>query len=171
MKTLKRACAAATLLVIFSLNAEEIIFSPAFTGWKKSSSSTQVFADTKIKISKKCSVRLENGGQLKKDFELEPNSKYELTFYVKGEGIESGNNCGARIMLNSGKKWGRAVADPKGEPDVGTFDWKKGRKIIDTSIFSSGKVTIILAIIGEGTVWYDALKLEKINTPDNKAKQ
>ncbi|MBQ6597736.1 MAG: hypothetical protein IJH79_09310 [Lentisphaeria bacterium] len=171
MKTLKSyICAAAALLAIFSLQAEEIIFDPLLTGWKKTSSK-QVFADTEIKISKQCSVRLEKGGQLRRVFEVEPNSKYELTFYVKGKGIESGNNHGARIMLNSGKKWGRAVVNPKGEPDTGTFDWKKGRKIIDTSVFDSGKITLILAINGEGTVWYDALKLEKINAPAGKTNQ
>ena len=169
MKTLKSCvCAAAALLAVFSLNAEEIIFEPSLTGWEKTSSK-QVFADTEIKISKQCSVRLENGGQLRKSFEVEPNSKYELTFYVKGKGIESGSNRGARIMLNTGKKWARAVANPKGEPDTGTFDWKKGRKIIDTSIFNSGKITIVLGIFGKGTVWYDALKLEEINDPVGKA--
>ena len=171
MKTLKSCvCAAAALLVIFSLKAEEIIFDPSFTGWKKTASK-QVFADTEIKMSEKCSVRLEKGGQLRRVFEVEPNSKYELTFYVKGKEIESGKNRGARIMINSGKKWARAVTDPKGAPDIGTFDWKKGREIIDTSVFNTGKITLILSIHGKGTVWYDGLKLEKINVPDSKTKE
>ena len=149
MKILKTCvCAAASLLAVFSLNAEEIIFEPSLTGWKKKGSN-HISVDKEIKVSKLCSVRLENGGMVRKAFAVEPDSKYELTFYVKGKEIASGNNLGARIMLNSGKAWTRAVADPGGKPDSGTFDWRKGRKIIDTKVFNSGKLTLILSIQGK----------------------
>ena len=171
MKSLKLCfCAAGTLLVILSLHAEEIIFDPMLTGWTKITSNN-FFPDKEIKISKQCSVRLVNGGMIRKSFAVEPNSKYELTWYVKGKEIESGNKRGAAILLNSGKKWTLAVSNPEGTPETGTFDWRKGRKIIDTSIYNSGEIRIYLRINCQGTVWYDALKLEKINVPSNKTNE
>ena len=171
MKTLKLCfCAVGTLLASLFLNAEEIIFDPMLTGWTKITSKN-FFSDKEIKISKQCSVRLVNGGMIRKSFAVDPNSKYELTWYVKGKEIESGNKRGASILLNSGKKWTLAVANPEGKPETGTFDWRKGRKIIDTSIYNSGEIRIYLRIGGQGTVWYDGLKLEKINIPGNKTNE
>ena len=132
---------------------------PKLSGWTVSSI-RNVAVDDQIKIGAQ-SVRLENGGRVWKTLNLEPNTQYELTFYIKGKDIENGKNQGARIAINAGKRWERITAQPKNNPDVGTFDWKKGSGIIDTGRFPNSRLRIELLLMGKGTVWYDELKITK----------
>ena len=129
------------------------------TGWNVSSVKN-IAVDDQVKVGA-MSVRLRDGGQVWKMLELEPNTQYELTFYVKGEEIESGKNQGARIVLNAGKKWGRITAAPDNKPDTGTFDWKQGSGVIDTARFPDSKIRIELNLTGEGTAWFDDLVIVK----------
>ena len=134
-------------------------FDRNLTGWQTSAAS-RIAIDENIKIDK-AAVRLSGGGRLWKILELEPNSQYELTFYIKGEKISTGKNHGARIVLNSGKKWSRITAAPGNQPDTGTFDWKKGSGIIDTALYPDCKIRLELNLMGEGTVWFDDLVIVK----------
>lgn len=107
------------------------------------------------------SVRLENGTSIGKTLELEPDTKYELSFQVKGEGIRDGKNQGARIMLNAGKHWERITSQPGNKPETGTFDWRQGSGIIDTAKFPDSRIRLMLNLTGQGKVWYKNLKIEK----------
>ena len=150
------------LLSVFSMFAEELNFNSKFTGWIVSNRK-KVVLDSKIKEGG-TAVRLENDSSIRRNLDLEPNTKYKLSFRIKGQDIASGKNQGARIMLNAGQNWGRITATPKNEPDSGTFDWKEGSGIIDTAKFKSGKIAIYLSIKGTGTVWYADVKIEKQET-------
>ena len=158
----KKMTALFTLLSVFSMFAEELNFNSKFTGWIVSNRK-KVVLDSKIKEGG-TAVRLENDSSIRRNLDLEPNTKYKLSFRIKGQDIASGKNQGARIMLNAGKNWGRITATPKNEPDSGTFDWKEGSGIIDTAKFKSGKIAIYLSIKGTGTVWYADVKIEKLET-------
>ena len=130
------------------------------TGWQKNNAAG-IAIDPEVKISGNSSIRLKDKTMVFRTFELEPDSVYELSFYVKGDQLSGKGNDGARIMVNGGKQWKRFTSDSKNLPERGTFDWKKGRGQIDTSRMGT-KVRIYLAVIGTGTVWYDGLKLIKI---------
>ena len=158
----KKMIALFALLSMFSIFAEELNFDSKLTGWTVSNRK-KVVADSKIKEGGTV-IRLENDSSIRRKLELEPNTKYRVTFRIKGQDIASGKNQGARIMLNAGKYWERITATPKNEPDTGTFDWKEGSGIIDTAKFKSGTITIYLSIKGLGTVWYDEVKIEKPET-------
>ena len=107
------------------------------------------------------SVRLENGVSIGKTLELEPDTKYELSFQIKGEGIRDGKNQGARIMLNAGNRWERITSQPGNKPETGTFDWRKGSGIIDTAKFPDSRIRVMLNLTGLGKVWFKELKIEK----------
>ena len=154
----KKMTALFTLLSVFSMFAEELNFNSKFTGWIVSNRK-KVVVDHKIKESG-TAIRLENNSSIRRTLKLEPDSKYQITFQVKGKDIQSGKNQGARIMLNAGKYWERITSNPQREPETGTFDWKNGTGIINTAKFKSGNITIYFSITGTGTVWYDDVKLE-----------
>ena len=110
-------------------SAEEKTFDKELHLWKKSSPK-QVFIDRDCKAAGESSIRIEKGGTFSRVFELKPETEYELTFYVKGKGIESGKNLGGRIMLFDGKKkWGRITSGTmgRGTLETGTFDWRLGK--------------------------------------------
>ena len=151
-------------LAVWGLGAEELTFDRKLTGWKASSVKC-VAVDETTKVGA-MSVRITNDGERKsvnvgKVLELEPNTQYELTFYVKGENIEAGKNLGARIILNAGKKWGRITSLPGNKPETGTFDWRQGKGIIDTSKFPDSRIKVDLNLTGKGTVWFDDLAIVK----------
>lgn len=135
-------------------------FDTALSGWNFTGKGN-VDVDSQIKISDR-SVRLEGNSGICRSLRLEPDTRYELSFYIKGKDIATGSNSGARIMLNSGKTWGRITTQPSNSPETGTFDWKRGTGVIDTGKFKSGDVTIYLSLNGEGTVWFDGLEIKKV---------
>ena len=141
------------------LSAEEFWDDQNLTGWKKDNASNISF-DTEVKISGKSSLRLKDKAMIFRKFELEPDSVYELSFYVKGDQLSGKGNDGARIMVNGGKHWKRFTSDSKNLPERGSFDWKKGSGLIDTARMGT-TVKIYLAAASTGTVWYDGLNLIK----------
>ena len=106
-------------------------------------------------------VRLENSSRAWRILDLKPETKYELCFSVKGENIEAGKNLGARIVLNSGKKWIRITSLPKNQPETGSFDWRQGKGIIDTSLFPDSRISLELNLTGKGIVRFGALSIRK----------
>ena len=94
---------------------------------------------------------------------------YELSFYVKAEGIVSDNpNAhGADVWLKPAKG-GALRFSSRGsyKSDTGTFDWKKASYKVHTKRYLKEKpATIILRLTyATGTVWFDQVKL----TPYNK---
>jgi len=158
----KKMTALFALLTATSMFAKEFKFDGKFTGWIVSNRK-QVVVDREVKPVG-AAIRLENNSSIHRNLELEPDTKYKITFRIKGQDIASDKNKGARIMLNAGKHWERITATPQNEPDTGTFDWKEGSGIIDTAKFKSGKIAIYLSIKGTGTVWYADVKIEKQET-------
>ena len=142
--------------VIFSavfLSAQDL--SPKEALWKVSDPGHVKFESVEP------AIRLENGALAWQMLELEPGTRYELSFLVRGEGISEGKNQGARIVFNAGKKWRRITTQPDNKPDTGTFDWRKGTGILDTAEFPSSVIRFELNLTGEGTVWFSDLKLVK----------
>ena len=143
---------------IFLLCGEDIRFDEKLSGWSRSKKDN-ISLDGDF--SGGPAVRLKDGARLIRAFDLEPDSIYELSFYVKGQELPLKDNDGARIMVNGGKNWQRITSDAKiAKPETGTFDWKEGRGKIDTARMGA-KVRIYLAAGSSGTVWYSGLKLVK----------
>ena len=151
------------LCAVSSVMAEDIAFDENLSGWQCSDRNA-ITADTDIRIGNR-SIRLENRGEKRvsagRVLELDPDTLYDVTFYVKGKDIQSGPNQGARIGLNAGNHWERISATPGLKPDTGSFDWKLGRGVIDTSRFPDSRIRLELNLIGTGTVWFDELKITK----------
>ena len=162
---MRRYLSLAIALISTCLAAAEpdLSFEDDLSGWQCSDRNA-VMADTDIRIGNR-SIRLENRGEKRvsagRMLELDPDTLYDVTFYVKGKGIQSGPNQGARIGLNAGNHWERISATPGLKPDTGTFDWKLGRGVIDTSRFPDSRIRLELNLIGTGTVWFDELKITK----------
>ena len=154
------------------LSAGEIRIGLDLAGWKKNNAAG-IAPDPEVTVSGKPAIRLKDKAMMFRMLELEPDSVYELSFYVKGDQLSGKGNDGARIMVNGGKQWKRFTTDSKNLPERGTFDWKKGSGMIDTSRLGT-TVRIYLASASGGTVWYDDLKLLKTgltekNPPFRKA--
>ncbi|MBO4633707.1 MAG: hypothetical protein J5858_17465 [Lentisphaeria bacterium] len=141
------------------LPAAEIRIGQDLTGWTKNHAAG-IALDPDVTVSGTPGIRLEDKAMMSRTFELDPDSVYELSFYVKGDQLSGKGNDGARIMVNGGKQWKRFTSDSKNLPERGTFDWKKGKGIIDTANLGT-TVKIYLAAASAGTVWYDGLKLIK----------
>ena len=144
--------------------ADALKFDRKLTGWNVSSGKNVALDETtkigamSVRITSDDAKNLVNVGKV---LALEPDTQYELTFYVKGENIETGKNLGARIILNAGKKWARITSQPKNQPETGTFDWRQGKGIIDTSKFPDSRIKLDLNLTGKGTVWFDDLVIVK----------
>lgn len=153
-------------IAVFAVHAQDLSVSKDLKGWEKSRDARPV-ADTEVKMSNRCSIRLVNdtvkNTAVHRMVKLEPNTEYELTFYVKGKNIDAGQNQGARIALSGNKKFSRATTDPDGKPETGTFDWRKGVYRFSTARFQTGDIDVSLVLIGKGTVWYDNLELKKVS--------
>lgn len=171
-----------TFLFIFSAVAlsafcEDSAFDREFPLWKKSSPK-QVFKDTDCKVRGGSSIRIENGGTALRSVELEPDTEYELTFYVKGKDIQSGTfkqgkyvkPNGGRIQLHNNQSWIRITSDPMNRKlETGTFDWRFGKRTVQSSTWKTGKIFIELAVRGKGTIWFDEVQLKKVKKNDPEA--
>ena len=152
------------LLALINVPALDLTFDSKLTGW-------QTGFRAQIKVEKTTSsenavLRMENKPENKRVsihriLELEPDTEYKVSFWIKGENIQSGNDKGARILFNSSKKWVRISSLDNNMPDTGTFDWKYGESTINTGDFSDSKLRIELNLMGSGRVWIKNLKIEK----------
>ncbi len=147
--------------------ANDLSMTKGFKGWSRSMYAKPV-ADTQIKVSAECSAKLTNNAPDKscaiyRVMKLEPDTPYELTFYMKGENIEASGNNGARIMLSANNRYKRATTQAGHAPETGTFDWRNGSYRFNTSEFKTGDVTISLMFSGTGTVWFDKIEVKKLS--------
>ena len=80
------------------LHGEDIRFDEKLSGWSRSKK-----ADISLDgdFSGDPAVRLRDGARMLRVFDLEPDSIYELSFHVKGQGLPAKDNDGARIMVNA----------------------------------------------------------------------
>ena len=91
----------AVAVTAFTASAESV-FDKDLNLWQKHRPKN-IFVDTAVKAAGASSVRLENEATLERCFDLKPHTTYELTFYIKGENVETANGKGGRIMLFDGK--------------------------------------------------------------------
>ena len=128
--------------------------------------SPNVALEHKIKLSSTPSLRISNGSAVRKAVKLAPNSRYRLTFYVRGENIsdgrdEKGRRCGGRFYVHNAKKWLSFTSRERNAAETGTFDWRKGEGIIDTADMGE-MINLNPSIFGKGVIYFDKIRLEKI---------
>ena len=152
----------AAAVTAFTASAESV-FDKDLNLWQKHRPKN-IFVDTAVKVAGASSVRLENEATLERYFDLKPDTTYELTFYIKGEKVESGKNNGGRIMLFDGKKkWGRITSLPQNAIETGTFDWRQGKGTINSAQWGS-KIRVSLALRGKGKLWFDEVELKEVSS-------
>jgi len=152
-------------------------FSDELNSWN---SKSPYKIDNKIFVSSPASLKLntENANRerwVKQDVELEPNTMYELSFYVKGEKLLPSANLpanlakasGAAVSLYQKRKSLSYGIDGLWKYCQGTFDWKFAKFRFNSKYFKAGKVNFRLCIIrSTGTVWFDNIKLAKVGSKD-----
>ena len=152
------------LLILFgfcmTVFAQDITFDKNLTGWKKIG--RKVASDGTIKTSPNYSLHLGSDSSVTRELKLDPECEYEISFNVRGEGIQSAMTKSgkktAAYMIFRGNRRGKLI----GEFESGTFDWKK-RKGSFTCRDLGGVTDVTMALVmrGEGEVWFDDIKIEK----------
>ena len=138
----------------------EVDFTEALTR-RNAAQKKAMGADHPRKSGDRYSLRIEKKHTLTAVVNLAPKSKYELSFFVKGQDLDAGGK-GGQILINNGKHWQRIVTSSNGNRESGTFDWKEGKGIIDTANFTEPETKIMLSCGEAGTIWYDMLELKKL---------
>ena len=75
--------------------------------------------------------------------------------------MTGGKFRGVLLRLTDGDKFYGVSGDPKNLPRQGSFDWTKCTRTIKSSAFSQNTITVMPALTGDGTVWFDDLKIVK----------
>lgn len=160
MKVLQLLANTAAALSLMISSAAAGTFDQEQSLWQKSPL-PNIHIDNQVKVAGSSSVRLSKHATATREFELKPDTTYELTFYIKGENVSTGKGRGARVMLFDGKKkWGRVTTRMNSGVENGTFDWRQGKATIKSSDWG-GKIRIMLALRGTGTVWFDEVELKE----------
>lgn len=128
--------------------------------------SPKVRMEHTVKLTETPSVRISDGKGVTKRLTLAPNTRYRLSFYVKGRNVSSGRDarnrrCGGRFYVNNGKKWLCFTSRKNNAAETGTFDWRKGEGIVDTAVLGE-KINLNLSIFGKGVLYFDKIRLTKI---------
>ena len=161
MKNIKRYLIFAAVFSVLAMNAQESSFDKELKLWKKSPVKN-ISIDKEVKVAGSGSVRLNNQATLFREFPLKADTNYELTFFVKGENIDSSKGQGGRVMLFDGrKKWGRVTSRVNSGLETGTFDWRQGKAEIKSPDWGE-KIRISLALRGNGTIWFDEVELKEM---------
>ena len=117
--------------------------------------------DPAICISAPGALRLDGTTFISQPLDLELHTVYEISGYMKGEGISGDANAGARIILEGNQKWKRVVPNDEGNAETGTFDWKFFRTTFTPDDLNSARIIVHCDLHGTGTVWYDDLQVVK----------
>ncbi|MBE6392503.1 MAG: hypothetical protein E7044_00380 [Lentisphaerae bacterium] len=152
------------LFVAFYVFAADSDFSfrKGLPGWIKNNRA--VYFDFSEKISAGGSLKLVNAASVSKVIKLEPGAEYEVSVYIKAQNVKGGKYKGALLRLTDGKNFFAVTADPKYLPQQGSFDWTKCTRRLKSSFFKSNKVTVMPILTCQGTVWFDDLKIVKIQS-------
>ena len=128
--------------------------------------------DQKICVSAPSALRLDGTTFVSQPIDLELHTTYEISGYMKGEGISGDANAGARIILEGNQKWKRAVPNDEGNAETGTFDWKFFRVTFTPSDLNSARIIVHCDLHGTGTAWFDDLQVVKktLTPPPDSAK-
>ena len=79
------------------LSAGEIRIGLDLAGWKKNNAAG-IAPDPEVTVSGKPAIRLKDKAMMFRMLELEPDSVYELSFYVKGDQLSGKGNDGGRCL-------------------------------------------------------------------------
>ena len=128
--------------------------------------------DSAICVSAPGALRLDGTTFISQPIDLELHTIYEISGYMKGEGISGDASAGARIILEGNQKWKRVVPNAEGNAETGTFDWKFFRVTFTPSDLNSARIIVHCDLHGTGTVWYDDLQVVKktLTPPPDPAK-
>ena len=150
-------------MVCIAAFGQDFAFQKGLPGWTaRNDYKARIFEDTSEKLSDYCSVRLEGPARLERVIEIDEEGDYELSFYVKGKEIGDGKGQGARFVLHGDNAWQRVVANPAGNPETGTFDWKRGTGRFNAKRLKSTKINLELTLLCPGTVWFDNITIRKL---------
>ena len=156
------------------LCAEELIrnggFEDGAEGWVVKGKCT---FDTAEKTEGKQSLRVtkQNGrgfDEIRQEVKVEPDTDYELTYYLKCTGIEKANPqaraFGVSVSLAANGKRFCYGSSGVWKYDNGTFDWKKVVVRFNTKMFKNpGSILMgIQCPAASGTFRLDAVSLKKI---------
>ena len=123
--------------------------------------------DSKVKTGTSPSLRLSRENSVTRPVTLKPNTRYKLTYLIKGDKISSGRKpdgkdfYGARIYFHNGKRMVAVYGNNSNEPDSGTFDWRMGQ-LEFISGEKTGKARIVFSLSGKGTVWFDDVQINEL---------
>ena len=102
---------------------------------------------------------------------LDPDSEYEISFNIRGKGIQAGlTEAGqktAAFMILRGNKRGKLL----GNFETGTFDWKRKKAPFCCNLLGTAEVTMALVMRGKGEVWFDDIKIVKLKRNTKKSAQ
>ena len=156
-KTAKTPAASAPAAA--SAEEGDFAFAPGFPGWEKNCRNFSF--DTKEKITGAGSLKLASSGYLARKFQLEPDTEYEVSVYIKADNVTGGQYKGVLLRLTDGNKYFAVTGDPKNLPRQGTFDRTKCTRTLKSSFFKNSEIKVMAALTGEGTVWFDDIRIEK----------
>lgn len=140
-------------------DGSQILIKPGLTNWITSRRSKHCSLDRTVTKVSDASIKLGEDSRVDQSITMEPGSAYRVSFYIRGEEL---TGSGARMIIKSDSRWMRIVANPEGQYETGTFDWKKADTRIEIRPQESGKVNIAFDVTGPGTAWFDGLKIEKV---------
>ena len=135
-------------------------FSNGLDGWRPNHRES-TSCDEQVAVSAPASLRLDGEGLVGQTLDLELDAVYEISGYMKGEGISGDANAGARIILEGNQKWKRVVPNDEGNAETGTFDWKFFRTTFTPSDLNSARIIVYCDLHGTGTAWFDDLQVVK----------
>ena len=137
----------------------DLSISKNLKGWQRNTGKSSF--DASVTLSDKGSLKLINSSSLYKTIELEANTEYEVSVYIKAENVTGGKYRGVLLRLTDGNKHFAITGDPKNLPRQGSFDWIKCTRTFNSSIFKNSKIKVMPALTCNGTVWFADLKIEK----------
>ncbi|MBR4125012.1 MAG: hypothetical protein IKR13_02305, partial [Victivallales bacterium] len=163
-----------TAIASFAFAGDRLIngdFSNGLDGWKPNHRDI-TSCDEQVAVSAPASLRLDGEGLAGQTLDLELHTVYEISGYMKGEGISGDANAGARIILEGNQKWKRVVPNAEGNAETATFDWKFFRATFTPSDLNSARIIVYCDLHGTGTAWFDDLQVVKktLTPPPDPAK-
>lgn len=140
---------------------QDFSFDKNLTGWEKKGKN--IAADEVIKTSRNYSLRLGSDSTATRKLKLDPDSEYEISFNIRGKGIGPGSAADgkktAAFMILRGNKRGKL----QGNFETGTFEWKRKKSLFACDVLGTTDVTMALVMRGKGEVWFDDIKIVKLN--------
>ena len=132
-----------------------------------------IYKDASVKHGGNASLRLESGRSVDiigvtQEASVDPNSKYEIDAWYKGDGIAANGDTGVFVWAVYGPVadyWSHMTFNSNKPPvHDGTFDWTPFQMTFDTND-TAGKVRLTLQLrLASGKVWFDDVVLKKLGT-------